>query len=165
MKPKMTIRQKTLLLTILILAGSLLLVFITTRAIIIRETEPLETRQISDRVRIITYLLKQKQRDMGKWIVDWANWDEAYDFMKTRSPAFITINLSPSYFKVYDIEHLLFMLPDGQVRYACTYNFVNQTQKELSPALLNKLRQLAALGAGKNGHEVISGIFRSGNTF
>lgn len=165
MKSKMTIRQKTLLLTILILAGSLLLVVITTRSIIIRETEPMETRQVSDRVRIITYLLNQKQHDLEKWIIDWANWDEAYDFMKTGSPAFITVNLSPSYFKVYDIEHLLFLLPNGLVRYACTYNFASQTQRDLSPALLDKLGQLAALGAGKNGHKVTSGIFRSGATF
>ncbi len=107
MKPKMTIRQKTLLLTILILAGSLLLVFIATRAIIIRESEPLETRQVSDRLRIITYLLNQKQYDLGKWVVDWANWDEAYYFMKTGSPTFITVNLTPSYFKVYDIQNSL----------------------------------------------------------
>ena len=161
----MTIREKTLFLTTLLLIGSLFLVFVVIRAIIIKEIEPQETRQVYDHVRIIAYLLTQKQQDLGKWIIDWANWDDSYRFMQTGSRKFITVDLSPSYFKVYDIEHLLFLLPDGQVRYACSYDFVDQTSHGMAPELLDKLKLIAALGEAKGKSGVTSGIFRSGDTF
>lgn len=161
----MTIRRKTLLLTIILLTGSLLLVSILARLVIVRETKPLEFQNVQERIKLVTFLINKNVTDLEKWIIDWAQWDDTYNFMATGSQKFITVDLSPTYFKVYDIEHVLFLAPDGTVRFACSYDFKQMTTTVINPQLLEQLTQIARLNTAQDRHLSTSGFFRQGNSF
>ena len=66
---------------------------------------------------------------------------EGVSFMqrKNRYPKFITVDLSSNFIKAYDIEHGLFMAPDGRVRNACSIDFTTMTPSGMSPPLLKRL--------------------------
>ncbi|MGE4296769.1 MAG: PAS domain S-box protein [Desulfovibrionaceae bacterium] len=75
----------------------------------------LEDDQTRQMVKTATRALNLKQSNLDRLLVDWASWDDAYQFAQDRSPEFIDSNLTLDTFQAQSLACLAVLNRQGEV--------------------------------------------------
>ena len=75
---------------------------------------------------------------------DWAQWDEAYNFMKNKNPAFIKTNLTYTTFAKANMNLILFFNTDGKLFYGLNYDLILKKFQPIPPDLLQQVEATPA---------------------
>nr|WP_320011844.1 diguanylate cyclase [uncultured Desulfobulbus sp.] len=111
----MSIRRKVFVIILLIftlLGGAN---FLIQRLIIFPSFLELESREASENLQRIRYAIEREIIHLDRLCRDWAIWDESYDFIQTRSQAYIESNLGDSTLESDHLNLLLFCRLDGSI--------------------------------------------------
>ncbi len=104
----MGIRGRTYLtvtaVVVLLWAG----LYASVHFITIAGAESRERQEVSDALTRVSRVVSMKHGELDRISLDWAKWDDAYDFMDSRSPAFIKSNLSSETASDLGISWMLF---------------------------------------------------------
>jgi sensor domain CHASE-containing protein/GAF domain-containing protein len=84
----MTLRRKTLLITVLSLLGFLAILLVTTRYVILNEFSKLEVRETQTNINRLLNAFKEDMNNLEGVTDDDSRWDEAYRFAQGTNPAF-----------------------------------------------------------------------------
>ncbi len=109
----MGLRRATILLTGLTLAVLLVALYAASRFIILDRFLSLENDIARQNVERGVNALMARQAQLGLLVTDWANWDDAYDFVADPGEAFIQSNLTPETFANQGLDAILFFDADG----------------------------------------------------
>jgi signal transduction histidine kinase len=94
----MKLRQKALLITVLVSATLVAVLFLVTRDLLLADYEALERRSAIEHVRRLSDTLNEDRNHLSATAADWAAWDATYRFMSDRNQGFIDENLTPAAF-------------------------------------------------------------------
>ncbi|MBM9612766.1 diguanylate cyclase [Desulfobulbus rhabdoformis] len=111
----MSIRRKVfviILLLFVLLGGAN---FLIQRLIIFPSFLELESREASENLQRIRYAIEREIIHLDRLCRDWAIWDDSYDFIQTRSQAYIESNLGDSTLESDRLNLLLFCRLDGSI--------------------------------------------------
>ena len=111
----MTLTGRTVTIVGLTLAGMLALLVVASEFVVRRgfvELQEARARQNLERGKAV---FEDEINALGEKIGDWGYWDDAYAFMKDRSPEFITANLNPDSIATLRLDAILFRAPDGEI--------------------------------------------------
>jgi sensor domain CHASE-containing protein len=67
--------------------------------------------------------------------IDWAEWDDAYDFISNVNPDFVRKNLPAKTFTDLNVDVIIFARPDGRIIFGKMYNHDNGTLAPVSKSL------------------------------
>lgn len=110
----MTIRKKTalaLLCTLLFLFGAIIL---GARWLFLGDYERLQENQARQEVNSAAGFIARDLAGLAHTTADWAEWDDAFEYMGGRNPGFEASNLEPGSLANLNVEHILFL--DEQLR-------------------------------------------------
>lgn len=94
---------------------------------------------------------------------DWANWDDAYSFVKGDNPEFARVNPTDTSFLQIRINLMVFLQPSGQIVYEKAFDLENQIQVPVPPELHTYLADppsLEVLLQNQDPGKTLSGILR-----
>jgi signal transduction histidine kinase len=128
--------------SLVILATALVLVvvlYLTSYTILLRSYEQLEVQDTRQNVgRAYDALVAEEAYLLGK-ALDWAQWDDAYNFVITRDPAFIKSNMTTSTLRDMKVNLMLYVNTTGQIVYGAQYNVDNDEMVTTTPGWAESL--------------------------
>jgi diguanylate cyclase (GGDEF)-like protein len=102
----MTIRRKILLFSALALGVFLAAVYFVSRFALLSGFSRLESAAARDSIHNLQNRLKSEQSQLEVMARDYAQWDQTYDFVRTRDPQYVRRELSPGSFQINRISFL-----------------------------------------------------------
>ena len=150
----MSLRQKTILLTILILLGLLLILLALSAAIWFDSAARLEQRDLQQALSRVIMALTDELAELDRFNADWAAWDDTYAFIVDHNPSYINTNLTAETLIHGKLSAILFVDLSGQVIYSKTMDLDRQVEQPTSmewAAYLPALTKLPTLQSRING--------------
>jgi PAS domain S-box-containing protein len=135
----MTLHRKTLLTISAVLVGLIAILHVVSRGILLASFETLEERISRRNVQRALAALDNDLVELDSKARDWAWWDNTYQFVSDRNPAYVASNLSTESVSNVRVNLMVFLNADGEV---VTARCVDYREKEDRPVPEEFLRCL-----------------------
>ncbi len=119
-------RKLTVYLFLLALAF-LIVIIAVTEIIFRRQFQNLAHKQIKDKIEIVHRLIDSEISRLVQINKDWGVWDETYQFVLGKNPAYKENNLIPASFVTLDLRFIIYYDLNGNVIYAGQYEPETET--------------------------------------
>jgi diguanylate cyclase (GGDEF)-like protein len=136
----MKLQSKVLIILASMWAVISLIIYIDSKVTLTRDYEKLEKTQVIRDINRAQKVLNNMMTSLKLLNKDWARWDDAYDFMKTKNPKFIQSNLIPATYENQQINFILFFDKTGKLFFGQNYDL---REKKMVPIPDNFLRYLS----------------------
>ncbi len=156
----MTLRKKALLIIGLSLLVMLVLVYVTSRFILLSNLEKTEVRYTGQNVERALASLSQILLELETTTAGWASWDETYAFIETRDDEYIRSNLLDGAFINLGLNLVMFIDSSGQIVFSKAFDLQNEAEVTL-PARLGSYLSEEDLLSGSDTRSSTSGIVLS----
>lgn len=110
-----TLRWRVALIVAAVTTLALAALLVFDRLVLVDGFRQLEDDEVRRDVTRVVHAVDAERDRMNVLIGDWASWDDAYSYMQTRSPAFITSNLPDDILDTMDLAALVFFDTSGRV--------------------------------------------------
>ncbi|MEW6622140.1 MAG: PAS domain S-box protein [Bacillota bacterium] len=133
----MSLNKKILIITGIIflclaLSLSTILLFIQTRITV--EEEKAEAKS---EIELVLRLLQWEIDRLDALAMDWAYWDDTYDFMENRDVDYVKSNLVDSTFEVLQIDYIVLLDTSGETVFAGGFDPKTGQEKTVPPNLID----------------------------
>jgi PAS domain S-box-containing protein len=129
----MTLRQKTLLIIGVTIAGLLALVYFASRATLLNEFIRLENDLTSQNVERAVNALNAEIAAFNRSNEDWAFWDDTYQYIQDSNEIYRTSNLTESTMETLGVNVAYYVQNDGTVIFSSGFG-LNQDDPAAIPA-------------------------------
>ena len=103
----MTLRKRTMAIVGAAIFTLMVIIFVSTRIILLDSFARLEGQATEREVQSALNAVDNQLRELGTTTDDWAAWDDTYQFMLTRDPAYLESNLVDDTFVTLRLNALL----------------------------------------------------------
>lgn len=160
----MKVRLKVLF--ILIIAGGLLLggMYAATRIFIMGSIEKNEALMAYSEIERFLKLLDSEINSFNSICRDFAQWDDAYQFMEDRNEEFIKSNLGDSTFTNYKLDFMIFADKSGNVVYGKGYDSYSKKGIGLPEKILSHINKQSPILKYSSGTNSKSGLLMIDNS-
>ena len=141
----MSIRKKTILITAATIAGVLVLLYVTSSAIVGRSFAQLE--QESARLALF-HVISAVRADidaLDATVTDWAAWDDTYAFVQNPSRRYAESNLTADSLAALRVAYMVFVDASGRIVFTRGINLDTREDAEVPPDLIAQLRPEGSL--------------------
>ena len=90
-------------------------VYLTFHTILLRNYDAMDRSQMSQHLDRATTAINDDLTNLNMVNLDWATWDDSYNFMKDHNSTYVEANLVPSIFENLGLDVVLFVDNDGSV--------------------------------------------------
>ncbi len=138
----MKLRQKTLLIVNMTLAGLIGVLYLASSNILMGSIRKAEENEAQQTVKGVENLLAQNQQSFSDRFSDWSAWDDTYKFIQDKNPQYIESNLIPKQLTILKANYILYVNAAGETIYSTGYDEKTKTAlpipQELNSRILNK---------------------------
>ena len=127
----MRLRSKTLIYSGIIITLLILILLLISQFVFLSTSTDYEQRYSNHVLKDELSGLNQTIFAMNETARDWSQWDDAYDFLRGNNPSFITDDLSPQTFKRLDLNLIMYVDTNGNIKYGKAYNLENNESMSL----------------------------------
>jgi diguanylate cyclase (GGDEF)-like protein/PAS domain S-box-containing protein len=135
----MTLRIKTILLVTVALVALLAMLYISSRAVLLHSFAKLEEDATRRDVQRALNALQCRIRELDTITYDWASWDDTYQFMQDRNPAYVESNLPDDTLVALDLNAVLMVAPSDEVVFEKAMDLQDEEQVPVPQSLLGHL--------------------------
>jgi len=135
----MTLRSKTILIVTAALVSLLALLYISSRAVLLRSFAELERDVARRDVQRALNALEDRIQELDTIAYDWASWDDTYQFMQDRDPGYVISNLLDDTLVALSLNALLLVAPSGEVVFGKAMDLREEEETILPHSLLDHL--------------------------
>ena len=100
----------------------LTMVVLILNAYLLKNIQALEKDFVSERMRRVSVAINFELDDLKKTVIDWAEWDDAYQFVQDGNQEFIEDNLGANFFLNLRLDSVVYMNKSGEFVYAQQVN-------------------------------------------
>ncbi|HUJ11200.1 MAG TPA: PAS domain S-box protein [Verrucomicrobiae bacterium] len=141
LRARLTFQQKAFLITAIALAGWVVALYAVASRIVIGRFARLEKQDVILNVRRARAALSAQLDALDSKTGDWANWDDAYDFVHGENPEFVSKNVAPESFVQLKVDLIAFVDTSNHVVLAKGYSVDAQKDIAFPESLLRRLHQ------------------------
>ncbi|MBZ0310463.1 MAG: hypothetical protein K8I82_30660, partial [Anaerolineae bacterium] len=134
----MTLRIKTLLTVSLILFSLVVFLYLFSRTRLIEGYETLEQESVTRNVQRAINLMQDETLSLENNTLDYARWDDTYEFVQTGDLEYVRLNLFEETFHSQQVNLMVFVNPAGEVVYSKAVD-LTLTEIEAAPELVDAL--------------------------
>lgn len=147
-----SIRTRTILTMIGLLIFMMATVIIVLNTLMMDSIEKLEHRYISERMSQISIGIGFELNDLKKTAIDWAEWNDPYQFVEDGNQEFIDDNLGLSFFENLRMDAIIYMNKSGEFVYAQQLNSESNGVEPVPDVVKEEFKKLVGnnLDASKN---------------
>ena len=155
----MSIRKKTIniitLLMLLMAIGAIATVWVVLSNQVSRE-EAIRAAELADQANIgLQFILKSLQKS----VVDYAVWDETYEYASNPDPAWSDLNLSEDVYSNLQLDIAIVADSSGRIVFSKCYNHIDATFSAVPNELIAAITPDSMLLDHKTTESVLSGVF------
>ncbi|HEX2913444.1 MAG TPA: CHASE4 domain-containing protein [Chloroflexia bacterium] len=136
----MKIRAKTFLTISLTLLSTILLLTLALSLILSDSFNKIEEENSRDNVRRVQAALNEEITSLETTDIDWAEWDDSYNFVKDKNEEYIKSNLTDYSLSRLKLRLIVYANSENQLVYAKGVDTSNATETVLPPDFLPFLR-------------------------
>lgn len=143
----MSLRKKTFLVILFSVIVILVIWGIFAHTLYLRSSLFLESVDVREDAGHLLSTLDSRQADFSALCTDWAAWDDTYQFMSTRDPAFLESNFPEGTFENLDLNFALILDSQRDVQFQKAYDLELARSIPLKTALVDYFQnpELAAM--------------------
>jgi sensor domain CHASE-containing protein len=149
------------IMALFILSLTILATYISTR-LLLSNALALERELVREAIEGGRHFLASEEKQFADITLDWARWDDAYQFMADTNSAFIDANLVDGTFQSLNLSAIAFFDRTGSLVYSKGYDLLSRTERPVHAFLLESLVRLPALRAPGNEPNALSGLLPIG---
>lgn len=101
------------------------------RWIVYPQFQTLEKQDVQRSAERLQAALNREIQSLENFISDYAEWDDAWDYMEKLDPVFLLSNFSPSNLKRNNYQLIWLIAPDGAILYHASYNKTTDSVREI----------------------------------
>jgi signal transduction histidine kinase/sensor domain CHASE-containing protein len=135
----MTLRIKSTILIFILITGSLGVLFLVTRAILLGSFHQLELSRANENMNRIVNALQVQVDSLKIFTADWAVWDDSYKFVMDKNQDFVDSNLTESAFSTANINIIAYVTKSGEIVFGKAYDFASKQFVQFPSELKSKL--------------------------
>lgn len=154
----MSIRTKTILMSVLTLLGLLIVLDAGMWIFVSRTFGKLEQREARESAKHGVAIINATLSEISKKSCDWAAWDDTYNFVKDKNQAYIDSNLGLESMASLGTNFMLFFDNRGQLVYSACADTQTKQAIPLPDDLLSKIKASSALLTNTSVDDVHQGI-------
>lgn len=121
-----------------------------------------ELDRIHSSASFVNIFLEEKLQSLQNTVNDWAHWDDTLYFMDDLNTAYVESNLTEGSFSAIDINFMLFVNREGNIRYALNYEISTDEITSLTTELSEHIQPVLEYSMLS---ENTSGILKIGNNY
>jgi sensor domain CHASE-containing protein/signal transduction histidine kinase len=137
----MDLRTKTLIIfgagLLLILAGFT----VYSTYVLQKSYADIEHAEIGQDIEQVKFAIDNELSTLDSTLLDWSSWDDTYYFAQGNSSAYVEENLPKETYQTLDLSFLMMFNRSGDLIYAKSYNKSTGDLEQVSPSLLNKMKE------------------------
>jgi len=131
----MKLQEKTSVILILLLILILALIVIFVADVSLSSYSALEQQYVMQDIDLALSRLDAEYRALSTVTTDWGQWDDTYEFVNGKSPAFESTNLLPGVYHNLQVNFIVMTNENGEIVYAGAYDPVNRTMEAIPRSL------------------------------
>ena len=135
----MSLRTKAWLIFGVVLLGLVAAVLLILEVGVLRSFSNLEEASMRREVHRALRAVDAEAAHLDRVVLDWAEWDPSYDFLDTREPEYIRVNLNDDTFRSLDLSLLAFVRFTGEVTWGQAFEVSTETSRPISPEVTQQL--------------------------
>lgn len=139
------------------LLATLVLIYVTSRFILLSNLEETEVRYTRQNVERALASLSHILVELETTTAGWASWDDTYDFIETRDDEYLQSNLLDDTFSTLGLNLMMFVDSSGQVVYSKAFDLQNEVEVAIPRRLRSYISEEGLL-AGSNTRSSTSGL-------
>ena len=154
----MTLRRKTLLASCLAVLLLLSVVTFSANYILLGGFSDVETRETQSSLSRATAAVENELASLTAFLVDWAEWDDSYDFIAKQSPDYIKKNLTATTFLTQKLQLLVFLDAERNIVFGTTFTPATRAFLPLPTELQQHFKPGSPLLSDLNSDKAVRGI-------
>lgn len=151
-------RTKTIVFILILLALLLALFAAGSRWLFLDSFSALETANMLTEVQRARESILSELDQIETIATDYSGWDEAYQFVQDKNPAFVRSNLADAIYSKLRLNLIAYFNADGQVIYARIFDFRQQRELPGAGGIMSHLKPGSALLAHTSSDTAIKGF-------
>lgn len=156
----MSIKLKVFLISII---SALVIIVFTTSifySIILRYISRIEDQSINNSFEILGSIIKREEKDIKRTSLDWAHWDDTYNFLLYKNKEYIESNLKDNTLERLNLKFMYFISSDNKIFYEKVNDLKEEEKDDLVEKIFNKIKKI---DNSKKSIDAESGIVFSSN--
>jgi diguanylate cyclase (GGDEF)-like protein/PAS domain S-box-containing protein len=154
----MTLRVRTLLITFTTLASLLVVVFLTSRSLLLGRFVEIERREVRQNVERGLSAVSDALLDLSDRARDYGAWTLSYDFMKTRDPTFVATNLPSASVTSLNIHFFALIDLSGDLAAGRSLDLEQKVNNPLAEGIVKALLAYPAFRPRPEDTQGVSGV-------
>jgi sensor domain CHASE-containing protein/signal transduction histidine kinase len=154
----MTLRTKTLIITGLTIVFGTVLLYISSRLILLNGFARLEEEDVQQNVERVSSTIRNDINTLDALELDWAAWDDTYEFIQDVNQDYIDSNLVDETFPNMRINFILYVNAEGDLVYGKGYDLQNKEPIPIPESLLEHTTGDALLARHAETGDSIKGL-------
>jgi signal transduction histidine kinase len=137
----MSITKKTVLITVAILVPLFLIIFVLSEILPLNGFKTLENESMERDLMRANEAISGKIRSLDRLSEDWANWDDAYNYVRYSNQDFIATNMTDYTFSTTEVNLMMFLDNQGKILFSKAYDLLNSQEIPVPQELLSDIAQ------------------------
>ena len=137
-----SLRTRTVLTMVVMFVFMLVMVIVIMNTLLLSSIKQLEHKYISERMNQISIGIGFELNDLQKTAVDWAEWNDPYQFVEDGNQEFIDENLGAYFFENLRLDAMVYMNQSGEIVYAEQINAEASALEPVPDTIREQLKQL-----------------------
>ncbi|MFH0847655.1 MAG: CHASE4 domain-containing protein [Chloroflexota bacterium] len=154
----MKLRLKTLLALGLTFGGLIIVLYVVSHLFLIRSFIELENEDSRRNLERVTRALDNELSFLDSSTLDWAMWDDTYNFMADLSQQYIDTNITDSTFTTLKLNLLLYLDTSGKVVLGKGFDLYRQKETPIPPDIIEELSSSDCLWGHAGTRSKVCGI-------
>ena len=154
----MTVRLKAATLVVASFVIAFVAVHFISHGVLVPSYASLETSYVHMGTAQAVHALGVRLESLDTTNLDWASWDDTYDFVLTQSHEYIDSNLVDGTFTALGVNAIIILASSGDIVFAKAFDFENDEPSEVPDDLVAHLTGEGYLAARLVAHESTSGV-------
>lgn len=126
----MKIRNRTILLVISVIIGTLVVTVLTSNFVVLAGFSSIENSDTVTQTKRAVSALDSQIASLDLFVVDYATWDDTYQFIQNNNTAFIENNIVDETFQHSKLNFMIYVDITGNIVCAKTYDLQDNVAKE-----------------------------------
>lgn len=134
----LSIFKKMLLLFSIIMLIIIASIFLINNFVILESYKRLEQHYIYHNIQNVENMIKIKKESLDNLCLDWASWDDSYEFMETKNNEYIESNFADPFdtLETIQVNMIVYIDTEKEIIYSKYYDFETMKEKQLPEELL-----------------------------
>ena len=159
-KVRMKMRKKAFIIVGLLIMAIFLTFFFVVNAVVLQSYVSLEKQNVNESLTRAANLLSNEFEDINGTAMDWAFWDDTYNFVQSPSQNYIDLNLPVSTFTTLRMNLMLFVNRSGFIVYGESVDLGNSTVIALPQGIYQELASEPSLWNFSTTYSSMEGILQ-----